>query len=52
MPVTGTGKATISPSETNAGDTGTYTVTYTANAGLYGGAVQLTIPADWAVEGL
>ena len=46
----GTGKATISPSETNAGDTGTYTVTYTANAGLHGGAVQLTIPEDWALK--
>ena len=46
----GTGKATISPSETNAGNTGTYTVTYTANGGLHGGAVRLTIPADWALK--
>ncbi len=46
----GTGKATISPSETNAGNTGTYTVTYTANAALHGGAVRLTIPVDWALK--
>ena len=46
----GTGTATISPDETNAGHTATYTVTYIANAGLHGGAVQLTIPADWALK--
>ena len=44
-----TGFARILPAETNAGHKDTYTVTYTAAGPLFGGKVQLTIPAGWGL---